>query len=297
MVRKLRLLFILWLCALNMARAQKTPQVELFCGAELNYADVNFTRLYNVLVNLTPGVKYHMGNDWMLSGQFFVPIVNQGYEKRYEMLRLNMMNIAKEVHFNEARQHLKFTAGLFGLERYGIDTRWMYPINSWLMVNARLGVTSRWALGFDFKGAHESDFENDWALMAYGGASIWLDRWNTEFRAIGGRFMNKDYGVEGEVMRHFKHVTVTLFGQLHKKAVNMVGKQPHTFSGGFRIVMMLPPYKKSNKTVVFRPASNFRLTYNAQSDGYSVKRYNTDPEENERTQPIHIPWGTGNFNE
>jgi hypothetical protein len=49
--------------------------------------------------------------------------------------------------------------------------------------------------------------------------------------------------------------------------------------------------------VVFRPASNFRLTYNAQSNGFSMKQYNTDPEENERTYPVRIPWGTGNFNE
>ena len=60
----------------------------------------------------------------------------------------------------------------------------------------------------------------------------------------------------------------------------------------------LNKYKKQkNKDVVVRPASNFRLTYNAQADGYSMKKYTTDPEENERTYPIQIPWGTGLFNE
>ena len=58
--------------------------------------------------------------------------------------------------------------------------------------------------------------------------------------------------------------------------------------------MMIPPYTKSKERVVFRPASNFRLTYNAQSDGYSMKKYMTDPEENERTLPMRMPWGTGN---
>jgi hypothetical protein len=61
--------------------------------------------------------------------------------------------------------------------------------------------------------------------------------------------------------------------------------------------MMIPPYGKKKDAVVLRPASNFRLTYNAQSDGYSMKKYITDPEENERTEPIRIPWGTGHFNE
>ena len=61
--------------------------------------------------------------------------------------------------------------------------------------------------------------------------------------------------------------------------------------------MMIPPYEKKRERVNYRPASNFRLTYNAQSDGYSMKKYNTDPEENERTEPIRIPWGTGVYNE
>lgn len=296
--KKVHFTLLLLLLMASPIRAQEKQQVELFCGAELNYADANYSRLYDVLINLTPGVKYHMGHNWMLSSQIFIPVVNEGYDDRYNMIRLNMLNISKEVHFTHARQYLKFTAGLFGMERYGLDVRWMFPINSWLMVNSRVGVTSGWALGFDFDGNYEREFyDDDWSLMAIGGANFWLAPWTTEFRVLGGRFMNKDYGVEGEVMRHFKHVTVSLFAQYHEKALNMVGRSPHRFSGGFRVVILLPPYKKSEKTVVFRPASNFRLTYNAQADGYSMKRYRTDPEENERTQPIHVPWGTGNFNE
>ena len=109
--------------------------------------------------------------------------------------------------------------------------------------------------------------------------------------------MNKDYGVEGEILRHFKHCTVSTFLQYHDKYYNNETRVTNHVAGGFRIVMMIPPYKKSNKKVVIRPASNFRLTYNAQSNGYSMKKYSTDPEENERTNAISIPWGTGNFNE
>ena len=73
----------------------------MFCGAELNFAEINFARLYNVLINLTPGVKYHMGHNWMLSSQVVIPIVNDGYDDRYNMIRLNMLNISKEVHFTQ----------------------------------------------------------------------------------------------------------------------------------------------------------------------------------------------------
>lgn len=288
-------IFILGLLPVS-ANAQEAGQVELFCGAELNYADINYLRLYDVLINLTPGVKWHLGKDWMVSGQAFLPFINDGYADRYNMIRLNMANVSKEVHFKKARQHFKFTAGLFGSERYGGDVRWMYPVNSWLLVHVRAGLVNHWALGFDMHGATESEFDHGkWSKFGVAGASVWLNPWATEFRFSGGHYMNGDNGVEGEIIRHFKHCSVSLFVQRHERFASTGGS--HINSGGFRVVMMIPPYKKSNEKVVFRPASNFRLTYNAQSDGYSMKKYNTDPEENERTLPMRLPWGTGNFNE
>jgi hypothetical protein len=215
------------------------------------------------------------------------------------MLRLNMANISKVFCFDDARQYFKLIAGLFGNERLGGDLRWMFPINSWLMVNARMGLTNRWAMGFDLDGASESEFATDsWNFTGTLGASVWLDTWNTELRATGGRYLNANHGVEGEIIRHFRHCSVSLFAQVHQASKNAYVKQLYKETGGFRIVMMLPPYQKpKNKAVVFRPASNFRLTYNAQADGVSMQKYNTDPEENERVYPIRIPWGTGKFDE
>jgi len=79
--------------------------------------------------------------------------------------------------------------------------------------------------------------------------------------------------VQGEAMRHFRHCTVGVFAQYTDK-----GKE----NFGFKVVMMIPPYKRSNRRVRFRPASNFRLTYNQEADAYAGKMYTTDPEENER---------------
>ena len=297
----MRIRWIVFLCLLALlpekGRAQQAGQVELFAGAELSYADINYLRLYDVLINVTPGVKWHLGKDWQVAGQVYLPLINDGYPERYDMIRLNMANISKEIHFDEAKQHFKVTAGLFGMERYGADLRWMYPINSWLMVHARLGLVNHWALGFNLQNdATESEFEtSQWSKFGVAGASVWLNPWATEFRVSGGRYMNGDNGLEGEIIRHFNHCSVSLFAQIHERYQSTGGSNDK--SGGFRVVMMIPPYKKSHEKVVFRPASNFRLTYNAQSDGYSMKKYNTDPEENERTLPMRLPWGTGNFNE
>ena len=268
-----------------------TPKYELFSGVDLNYADVNFTRLYNLLINLTPGFKVHFRNDWTIAANAWVPIINNGYQNRYNMLRLNTAVVSKEIHFPTAKQHFKLSAGLFSRERWGIDLRWMYPITEWLMFNVQAGLTRHWALGFDFEGNGESDFDGDWLPTAVAGANFYLKPWNTEFRLTGGRYINKDYGCQLEILRHFRYCTVSVFGMYHEVGNDMYSDQHE--AGGFKVVMMLPPYKKSRKPFVVRPASNFRLTYIAQSDGVSMRMYNTDPEENERELPMKLDWGTG----
>ena len=260
----------------------KAGQVDLFCGAELNYNDTDMRRLYNVLINVTPGVKWNMGRGWNLAGQLSYGAVNYGYSEKYNYLSLGIVALSKELSFGKD-QHLKFTGGLFNRERYGLDARWMMPVNSWLMLQARAGLTNTWWCSTD-----EQSFEGKkWTSTATVGANVWIDKWATEFRLSGGRYINEDYGMEGEVYCHFKLV------QYHELYYSSYVKDTYRYTGGFRVVMMIPPYKKSEKKFRVRPASNFRLTYNAQSDGYSMKKYHTDPEENEREYQTNVRWGTG----
>ena len=286
----------------SMAQAPTAGEVEAFCGVELNYADVNFLRLYNALINVTPGVKWHLGNDWLVSGQMFLPAVNAGYDNKDNIVRLTNATVAKQLHLG--CQHLKVTGGLFGRDRYGLDIRWMMPVTKWLMLDAQAGYTGAWRLA--------AASATDWTWDAYPietkavdfgspdlftgvvAANVWLDPWNTQFRVSAGHYLNKDNGFELSIMRHFPHCSVGIFGQLHEKQTSH--SSTHKESGGFRIVMCLPDWRWRHGKLSVRPASNFRLTYNAQADGISMRNYTTDPEENERDYPVRIPWGTGNMN-
>lgn len=293
------------LCAIGMARgmaqAPEAGRVELFAGAELHYADVNFLRLYNVLVNVTPGVKWHLGNDWLVAGQLYLPAINDGYENKHNIVRLTNATLAKQLHFGS--QHLKLTGGLFGADRYGVDLRWMMPVTKWLMFDAQLGYTGAWRLAakdaidwtwdaypIETKAVDFGSLDRFTVVVA---ANVWLDPWNTQFRLSAGHYLNKDNGVELSVMRHFKGCSVGIYGQLHKR--QKTHRTEHTEGGGFRVVMCLPDWQWRHGKLTVRPASNFRLTYNAQADGISMQNYTTDPEENERDYPVRIPWGTGSM--
>lgn len=282
-------------------KGQPKYQVELFCGAEMNFTEMNYHSLYDIYLGLTPGMKWHLGNRWMVAGQVYVPIVNEGYIDRYSMIRLTTATLSKELHFPEARQYLKLSAGLFGRERTGADVKWIFPLNDWLMLTAQAGITSCWALGFKPGGESESEFGKDWKITGTAGASFWIAPLKSEVRISGGRYIDGIYSGEVSVSRHFKYVSFSAFARLHEKVPDRFedhvrtgaysAGETHSKSGGFRLIVMLPPYKKSQKKLVVRPASHIQLNYNAQMDEKTMMMYRTDPEANDRTYELDVNWG------
>jgi len=252
-------------------------RVDVFAGVDFNYRDQFHNKIYELLVNVTPGVKWYMGHRWQLAAQALVPVVND-YGDRYKKIRLNMAVLSKEWDWNR-RFFVKASTGLFSMERYGLDVKALWTANDWLALDAQVGWTGFCSMAVDW------DCSKLEQLAAVGGARVYLNRVNTEFRLRGGRFMYSDLAVQGEAMRHFRHCTVGVYAQYSD-----YGQENY----GFKVVMMIPPYKRSARKVRFRPASNFRLTYNQNGDPYSAKMYNTDPEENEREgwfDRSRLDWG------
>ena len=295
------LLSVLFAVQRTYAQQADTParQVEVFCGANFGYADTNWLRLYDVQVNATPGIRLRLGKDWSIAAQGLIPVVSYGYSfenKVNKYWRINMASISRQLHFNEANQHLKISAGLFGHQQYGVNVRWMWPVTSWLLLQAQTGLTANWLVGMDFKGNSDAKMESNFALTGQVGANVYLQPWDMEFRLSGGRYIARDYGTQLDVMRHFRHITLLAYAQLrlgnkNNDVASQFEKYSYRTNGGFKIIVMLPPYKKSTHKWVVRPASNFRLLNSARSDGKSMRTYNTDPEENERELQIDVDWG------
>lgn len=240
-------------------------EVDIFMGLDFHYRDLFHERVFDVLLNLTPGVKWNMGHQWQASAQVFIPIVNQ-YGDLYKRVRVNMLNVSKVLVMNNHRGALKFTGGIFGQERYGLDVKGMLMLRDWVALAAQAGFTGYVSMqrGWDASVMGR--------VLALGGADFYLRNWDCEIRVRAGRYLYKDSGCSLEGMRHFKHTTVALYGEYSSF---------NGFNGGFKVVVMLPPYHMKRRKVNIRPASNFRLTYKKESAPYSNVVYQTDPEENE----------------
>ena len=270
-------------------QAQMRPgTVDVFMGVDFNYRDIyiNKNRVFDVLVNLTPGAKWNLGKRWEVAAQALIPVVNQ-YGDHYKHVRLNNLSLSKQLAVGK-HWKMKFSGGLFTQERYGIDWKNMFVFNRYLAFTAQVGLTGYCSMASGWEASKPA------AVMALAGPVVYLPKWNTEVSIRGGRYLYGDYGCMGEVFRHFKHVSVGVFAAYSKNGGNETHYSHGGKDAGFKVVIMLPPYKRSNKRVNFRPASNFRLTYSMEVEETTNRTYFTDPEENERTQWFDrdlLPWG------
>lgn len=272
------LLALLTTVPLSLSAQNKTGTVDLFMGADFNYRDIWFNnRVYDVLINLTPGVRWNMGHRWEVAAQAFVPVVNQ-YGDRYKKVRLNIAVLSKQLAIGQ-HWKMKVSGGWFSTERYGLDLKNMFILNRWLAMTAQAGLTGHCSMAADWEASTMQ------RLTFQVGPEIYLHQWNTQLSVRGGRYLYEDYGIVGEGFRHFKHVSVGVYASYSDK-----GKE----NAGFKVVMMLPPYKRVARKLNIRPASNFRLTYSVEANNYMNRTYNTDPEQNEREGWFDrdlLPWG------
>ncbi len=248
-------------------------------GVDFNYRDIWLNnRVYDVLVNLTPGIRWNMGHRWQTAAQVYVPIVNQ-YGDRYKNVRLNMAVLSRQMAVGK-HWKMKISGGLFGAERYGLDWKNMFIISPWLAVTAQAGLTGYCSMAAGWQASHTMR-----RFTAQIGPEIYLHPWNTGISVRAGRYIYGDYGITGECFRHFRHASIGCYALYSNK-----GKE----DAGFKIIVMLPPYKRSDHKVRVRPSSNFRLTYSIEADNYAASSYSTDPEQNEREGWFDrdlLPWG------
>ena len=258
------------LCALvvTLMKPDASAQsVDVFLGADLNYRRFFFNeRLYDLLIYVNPGLKFNFGKDWQIAAQALVPVVNQ-YGDFYSRVRPGVCTVSKE--FLIKGSALKFSGGIFSAGRYGIDARWLYPVNEWFAVESQLGFTGYQSM------------EQKWQFSAMDRltgnvkARFFLKKASSEIRISAGRYIYEDFGGQFEFYSHFRFTSIGLFAQYSTKS---------EWGAGAKVVFMLPFQNglKAGKCT-FRPASNFRLTYDVMADSYGLKNYTIDPEENERT--------------
>ena len=255
--------FCLWVPS-RVSGQEPGRHLDLIIGADFNYRDINYVRQWDVLLNINPAFKWDLGHNWMFSGKVVVPVLNQ-YGNDYERTRVDMAVLSKSFWINGL--YGKASAGWFSMNRYGIDTKWFMPFSAWVAAEAQVGYTGFISMT---DGLATSPIDRlTWTL----GGDIYFTGTNCQLRCVIGRFVYNDVGLYVEAMRHFRHTSVSLFAKY---------SDADDLDAGFKAIVMLPPYRESERAIRIRPASNFRFTNIIKYHVLSNRMYATDPEENER---------------
>ncbi len=181
------------------------------------------------------------------------------------MIYFGMLDVSKELKLGGL--YCKASAGFFSESRYGVDLKLFLPVTSWFAFEAQGGLTGL------FSTSNGWGFSPMQRFAGTIGGDIYLAGSNTQLRGVIGSYLYKDFGCEAEAIRHFRHSSVSLYANWNNK---------DAFDGGFRVVVMLPPYHRKQRMVNIRPASNFYLPYTIMGHEWTNRMYRTDPEENMR---------------
>ena len=128
---------LIFMASQPQAKAQDTsPGIDFFSGVNFSFADMNFQRQYDVLLQLSPGFKWNMGHHWQLAGQAMIPIVNT-FGDGYKYVQIGAFNISKEMCISKL--YLKGTVGVFDKYRYGADLKAFVPLSDNLAFEAQAG--------------------------------------------------------------------------------------------------------------------------------------------------------------
>lgn len=263
-------------CALllHCATAQ-AQQLDLFIGPEVLHKDTEFTRVYELVVNLNPGFRWQMGRQWELAGQVTVPVYND-YGGRYKRIRPTMLTLSKTLKPVGEKHYFRLSGGLFTHERYGVDAKWFCPLNAQWALSAEGAFTGFCSMAADW----ECSTLQRW--MAVGAVHFYEPKYRLQMKVQGGRFIRKDVGVLAECLQHYRHVSVGAYLQYTD-----LGKE----NMGVKVIVDLPPYKQRKaKKVNLRLAESFRFLTTAKAESEYGQTPYTDPEENERVRNFHPGW-------
>ena len=258
----------------NRTAAQKSDMsIDIFSGANFAFRDISYNRQYDIHLSLTPGIKWNFGDHWQVAGQMYVDIIDQYnnpyysqyYNHKGNIFYFGLLDVSKELKLGGL--YCKASAGFFSESRYGVDLKLFLPVTSWFAFEAQGGLTGL------FSTSNGWGFSPMQRFAGTIGGDIYLAGSNTQLRGVIGSYLYKDFGCEAEAIRHFRHSSVSLYANWNNK---------DAFDGGFRVVVMLPPYHRKQRMVNIRPASNFYLPYTIMGHEWTNRMYRTDPEENMR---------------
>lgn len=245
-------------------------KVDILIYPQLSFKNLIITQIYQVLFTLNPAVEISLWPGMKLTGQLIVPIYNDGYGYLQDKVHPGFITLSQRFRLPFNIKGMA-TVGYFSADRYGADLQLFYPFkDERFSLEGRIGSV---AIGYwnGFNLHYDTEFSTTWSL----GANFYWPRYNTSFSLKGEKYLMGERGVKFEMIRHFRYASVGFYAQKAKEANS---------NGGFRIQVLLPPYKykrfKNKYIPRLNTSYNMGIVYNAGNERYYYRQYRSVADEN-----------------
>ena len=245
-------------------------KVDILVYPQLSFKNLIITQIYQVLFTLNPAVEISLWPGMKLTGQLIVPIYNDGYGYLQDKIHPGFITLSQRFRLPFNIKGMA-TVGYFSADRYGADLQLFYPFkDERFSLEGRIGSV---AIGYwnGFNLHYDTEFSTTWSL----GANFYWPRYNTSFSLKGEKYLMGERGVKFEMIRHFRYASVGFYAQKAKEANS---------NGGFRIQVLLPPYKykrfKNKYIPRLNTSYNMGIVYNAGNERYYYRQYRSAADEN-----------------
>lgn len=247
-------------------------KVDIVVYPEFMFQNYKLSRMYDIVLNLSPAVEVSLWKGGKFTGQVIFPIVND-YGERYRQIRPGFLTLSQAVRLPH-NIFMSASVGFFNNFRWGVDVRAKHAFrDERFCVDARLAYTGRgwfenWAYYHGYK----------WTLTGHIGGSFYWPKYNTQFSLKAERFLLEEFGLRGEMVRHFRYASIGFYG------VKVFGQKlaaNNGFNAGFLFQINLPPYKYKRKGYIPRVVGgDFGIRYNAGNEVYYGKTFRNNPNDN-----------------
>ena len=254
-------------------------KVDVVIYPEISLKNLIINQIYQVLFNLSPTIEVSLWKGMKLAAQMVIPVYNDGYG-----------DSAGKVHpgFIAARQSVRFpyniwgnlTVGTFNNSRYGADLE-LKHVCLWderFSVEARVGMTATYKWD-GFECAYGTKNRFTWSI----GGSFYWPRYNVQLTAKAEQYLLGEKGVRIDAIRHFKNASIGFYAMKAQMA---------RANGGFRVQVLLPPYKYKRRGYIPRVnvSKNMGIAYNAGNERFYYQTYKSMPGDNMMQANVFNPY-------
>lgn len=255
----------------NMKRENSSLyKFDIVVYPEFSFQNYKLSRVYDILLNLSPAVEISLWKGMKFTGQIVIPIIND-YGLRYEQVRPGFLTLSQSFRL-PSRTLLTSSVGFFNSFRWGIDVRAKHFLkDERFSLEGRLGYTGR---GYFENWAYYHG--KKWLFTGNLGGNFYWPMYNTQFSLKGERYLEGEYGVRFDMIRHFRYASVGFYAMKVEHAGN------NGLNGGFRFQIALPPYKYKRKGHIPRivTSKNMGISYNAGNERIYGKGYKSQASDN-----------------